>query len=63
MFDWETFWTEVPRYMFEFHFIFLADNYHGFLYRLEDDSKLLPIYDLNGYLSGIQAIVSIQITL
>lgn len=49
--------------MFEFHSIFLADNYHGFLYRLEDDSKLLPIYDLNGYLSGIQAIVSIQITL
>lgn len=49
--------------MFEFHFIFLADNYHGFLYRLEDDSKLLPIYDLNGYLSGIQAIVSIQIIL
>ncbi|XP_062569052.1 uncharacterized protein LOC134231150 [Saccostrea cucullata] len=34
-----------------------TDNYHGFLYRLEDDSKLLPIYDLNGYLAGIQAII------
>lgn len=34
-----------------------TDNYHGFLYRLDDDSKLLPIYDLNGYLSGIQAII------
>lgn len=54
---------EVPRYLFEFHFIISADNYHGFLYRLDDDSKLLPIYDLNGYLSGIQAIVSIYITL
>lgn len=39
--------------MFEFYFIFLADNYYGFLYRLEDDFKLLLIYDLNGYLFGI----------
>ena len=46
--------------LFFFLLSFSADNYHGFLYRLEDDSKLLPIYDLNGYLSGIQAIVSIS---
>ncbi|XP_069131936.1 uncharacterized protein [Argopecten irradians] len=34
-----------------------SGNYHGFLYKQKDDTKALPIYDLNGWIAGIQAMI------
>lgn len=41
-------------------FFFAANQYHGFLYRRLGDTKDIPIYDLNGWIAGIQAMVSIH---
>ena len=38
----------------------LADNYHGFLFAKDGNTKAMPIYDFNGNLAGIQAAVSIK---
>ncbi|KAK3101821.1 hypothetical protein FSP39_006599 [Pinctada imbricata] len=35
----------------------VSQYYHGFLYRYHNDTKLIPIYDSNGWLAGIQAII------
>ncbi|OWF41685.1 uncharacterized protein LOC110462080 [Mizuhopecten yessoensis] len=34
-----------------------VNKYHGFLYKQKDDTKVLPIYDLNGWIAGIQAMI------
>lgn len=42
-----------------FFFIFSAEKYHGFLFKRGDDTKSMPIYDLNGYIAGVQTAVNI----
>jgi len=33
-------------------------HFHGFMYQKGDNTKAMPIYDLNGVLAGIQTKVS-----
>ncbi|XP_060068306.1 uncharacterized protein LOC132548456 [Ylistrum balloti] len=34
-----------------------VSKYHGFLYKQKDDTKILPIYDLDGWIAGIQTMI------
>lgn len=58
-------WKKLPRTSHEaerkgyhrINDICKTDYYHGFLYRRQGDTKDIPIYDSNGWIVGIQAII------
>ncbi|XP_076114026.1 uncharacterized protein LOC143082289 [Mytilus galloprovincialis] len=58
-------WKELPRTSHEaerkgytrVNDICKTNQYHGFLYRRLGDTKDIPIYDLNGWIAGIQAMI------
>lgn len=59
------FWYHLPQYdraAFEEGYTRLndvckTDNYHGFLFSKDSNTKVMPIYDLNGDLAGIQSAI------
>ncbi|XP_053385263.1 uncharacterized protein LOC123537501 isoform X2 [Mercenaria mercenaria] len=59
------FWYHLPQYdraAFDEGYTRLndvckTDNYHGFLFSKDGNTKVMPIYDLNGNLAGIQSAI------
>lgn len=59
------FWHELPQYdraAFDRGYVRLndvckTDYYHGFLFSKDENTKAMPIYDLDGNLAGVQAAI------